>query len=49
MKCECPAEMIKRLRRQGCSMGEVEYALMKLNKIRGAYDSVETALRILES
>lgn len=49
MKCECPMEMVKRLRREGCTMGEIEYALIELNKIKGVYDSIETALRILES
>lgn len=48
MKRECPMEMVKRLRGEGCRMGEVEYALRELNKIRGVYDSLETALKILE-
>lgn len=29
-------------------MEEIEQALLNLNRIQGAYDSVETALRMLE-
>ena len=47
-KCEPASELIDRLRSEGKSMGEIEQALLNLNRIRGAYDSVETALRMLE-
>lgn len=46
---ESPSELIERLKREGKSMGEIEYAVLELNRIKGAYDSVETALRILGS
>lgn len=47
-KCESPSELINRLRAEGKSMREIEQALLKLNRIQGAYDSVEMALRMLE-
>ncbi|MDB8437393.1 hypothetical protein GMA43_13005 [Turicibacter sanguinis] len=47
-KCEPAGELIDRLRSEGKSMGEIEQALLNLNRIQGAYDSVETALRMLE-
>ena len=47
-KCEPASELIDRLRSEGKSMGEIEQALLNLNRIQGAYDSVETALRMLE-
>ena len=47
-KCEPASEPIDRLRSEGKSMGEIEQALLNLNRIQGAYDSVETALRMLE-
>ena len=46
--CEPAGELIDRLRSEGKSMGEIEQALLNLNRIQGAYDSVETALRMLE-
>ena len=45
---ESPSNLIDRLRSEGKSMGEIEQALLNLNRIQGAYDSVETALRMLE-
>ncbi|MDB8554038.1 hypothetical protein [Turicibacter sanguinis] len=47
-KYESPSELIDRLRVEGKSMGEIEQALLKMNRIQGAYDSVGTALRMLE-
>ena len=47
-KCEPASELIDRLRSEGKSMGDIEQALLNLNGIQGAYDSVETALRMLE-
>ncbi len=44
---ESPTELIERLKSEGKSMGEIEYAVLELNRIKGAHDSVETALRIL--
>ena len=46
-KCEPASELIDRLRLEGKSISEIEEALLKLNRIRGVYDSIETALRIL--
>ena len=43
---ESPSDLIDRLRSEGKSMGEIEYAVLELNRIKGAHDSVETALRI---
>lgn len=48
-KYESPNELIARLKEQGKSMGEIENAILELNRIGGVYDSVVTALRILES
>ncbi len=48
-KCESPSELIDRLRAEGKSMGQIEQELLKMNRIQGVYDSVVTALRILES
>ncbi|MTP77673.1 hypothetical protein GMB70_03230 [Turicibacter sanguinis] len=45
---ESPSNLIDRLRSEGKSMGEIERAVLKMNRIQGAYDSVETALRMLE-
>ncbi|MTP73127.1 hypothetical protein GMB80_09310 [Turicibacter sanguinis] len=45
---ESPSDLIDRLRLEGKSMGEIERAVLKMNRIQGAYDSVETALRMLE-
>ncbi|MDB8553237.1 hypothetical protein [Turicibacter sanguinis] len=45
---ESPSELIDRLRAEGKSMGEIEQALLKMNRIQVIYASVETALRILE-
>ena len=47
-KYESPSELIERLKEQGKSMGEIENAILELNRIGGVYDSVVTALRILE-
>ena len=47
-KYESPSDLIDRLRSEGQSMGEIERAVLKMNRIQGAYDSVETALRMLE-
>ena len=47
-KYESPSDLIDRLRSEGKSMGEIERAVLKMNGIQGAYDSVETALRMLE-
>ena len=47
-KYESPSDLIDRLRSEGKSMGEIERAVLKMNRIQGAYDSVETALRMLE-
>lgn len=48
-KYESPNEMIERLMSEGKSMGQIEQELLKMNRIQGVYDSVVTALRILES
>ena len=48
-RMESPTELIERLNNEGKSMGEIEYAVLELNRIKGAHDSVETALRILGS
>lgn len=48
-KFELPSELIERLKSEGKSMGEIESAILELNRIQGIYDSVITALRILES
>ncbi|MCU7195566.1 hypothetical protein [Turicibacter sanguinis] len=45
---ESPSELIDRLRAEGKSMGEIEQALLKMNRIQVIYASVETALKILE-
>ena len=47
-KYEPPNELITRLKEEGKSMGEIENAILELNRIGGVYDSVVTALRILE-
>ena len=47
-KYESPNELIERLKEQGKSMGEIENAILELNRIRGVHDSVITALKILE-
>lgn len=47
-KYESPNELIERLKEQGKSMGEIENAILELNRIQGVHDSVITALRILE-
>lgn len=41
-------ELIYRLKHEGKSMGEIEQAILKMNRIQGAYDSAETALRMLQ-
>ncbi len=48
-KYESPAKMIERLKSEGKSMGQIEQELLKMNRLQGAYNSVVTALRILES
>lgn len=48
-KYESPNEMIERLMSEGKSMGQIEQELLKMNRIQGVYDSVVTALKILES
>lgn len=48
-KYESPTELIDRLRSKGKSMGEIEREVLKMNRLQGVYDSVVTALRILES
>lgn len=48
-KYESPTELIDRLRSEGKSMGEIEREVLKMNRLQGVYDSVVTALRILES
>lgn len=48
-KYEAPSELIDRLRSEGKSMGEIEREVLKMNRLQGVYDSVVTALRILES
>ena len=48
-KYESPNEMIERLMSEGKSMGQIGQELLKMNRIQGVYDSVVTALRILES
>ncbi len=48
-KYESPSEMIERLKSEGKSMGQIEQELLEMNRIQGVYDSVVTALRILES
>lgn len=45
---ESPSDLIDRLRSEGKSISEIEEALLRLNRIRGVCDSIETALRILE-
>ena len=47
-KIESPSELIDRLRAEGKSVWEIEQAVLKMNRIQGAYDSIETALRMLE-
>lgn len=46
---ETPHELIERLRVEGKSMKEIEKAFFEMNRLKGVCDSVETALRILES
>lgn len=46
---ESPMELIERLTSEGKSMSEIEQAVLELTRIQGVYDSVETALRMLES
>lgn len=48
-KYEAPSELVDRLRSEGKSMGEIEREVLKMNRLQGVYDSVVTALRILES
>lgn len=48
-KYESPSEIIERLKREGKSMRQIEQEILKMNRIQGVYDSVVTALRILES
>ena len=48
-KYESPSEVIERLKNEGKSMGEIEQEILKMNRIQGVYDSVVTALKILES
>ena len=48
-KYESPEIMIERLKREGKSMGEIEQEVLTMNRVQGAYDSIATALRILES
>lgn len=48
-KYESPTELIERLRSEGKSMGEIEREVLRMNRLQGVYDSVVTALRILES
>ena len=43
-----PSLLIDRLRSEGKSISEIEREILKMNCIQGAYDSVETALRMLE-
>ncbi len=47
-KCKSPKEVIERLRAKGSNVEEIEIELLELNKLQGAFDSVETALKILE-
>lgn len=47
-KIECPSELIERLRSEGKSLEQTELALLELNRIQGVFDSIETALKILE-
>ena len=47
-KIECPSELIERLRSEGESLEQTELALLELNRIQGVFDSIETALKILE-
>ena len=46
---EAPQDLIDRLRSEGKSMSEIEGALFEMNRLKGVYEAVETALRILES
>lgn len=46
---ESPNELIERLKNEGKSMSEIEQTVLMMNRIGGVYDSVVTALRILES
>ena len=46
---EAAQDLIDRLRSEGKSMSEIEGALFEMNRLKGVYESVETALRILES
>lgn len=48
-KYESPEIMIERLKREGKSMGQIEQEVLTMNRVQGAYDSIATALRILES
>ena len=45
---ESASDLIERLQAEGKSMGEIERAILKMTRIQGAYDSVETALRLLQ-
>ena len=48
-KYESPSEVIERMRGEGKSTEQIEQEILKMNRIRGVYDSVVTALKILES
>ncbi|MCU7196754.1 hypothetical protein [Turicibacter sanguinis] len=45
---ESPSDLIERLRAEGKHACEIEREILKMTRIQGAYDSVETALRMLE-
>lgn len=48
-KYECPSEIVERMKREGKSTEDIEDEIMRMNRIQGVYDSVVTALKILES
>lgn len=48
-KYQSPETVINKLKSEGKSMGQIEQEILNMNRILGAYDSIVTALRILDS
>lgn len=48
-KYQSPETVINELKSEGKSMGQIEQEILNMNRILGVYDSIVTALRILDS
>ena len=48
-KYQSPETVINQLKSEGKSMGQIEQEILNMNRILGVYDSIVTALRILDS